>query len=59
MAWSVDIGGFKQVRHPGGDRLMGAADCGKLLFLAGLDGALYVAGAGREPGLDLDVPHSE
>ena len=58
MAWSVGIGGFKQVRHPGEDRLMGAADCGKLLFLAGSNGALYLAGAGRKPVIDLDVPHS-
>ena len=58
MAWSVGVGGFKQVRYPGEDRLMGAADCGKLLLLAGSDGALYVAGACREPVLDLSVPHS-
>ena len=58
MAWSVGVGGFNQVRYRGEDRLMGAADCGKLLVLAGSDGALYIAGAGREPVLDLDVPHS-
>ena len=56
MAWSVGVDGFKQVHRTGEDHLMGAADCGALLLLAGSDGALYVAGAGREPVLDLDVP---
>ena len=64
MAWKVGVGGFKQLRHPGTarnvdeDRLMGAADCGELLILAGSRGALYNAGLDQEPMLDLDVPHS-
>ena len=58
MAWSVDVGGFKQIRYRSADRLMGAADCGALLCLAGSNGALYVAGSGSEPVLDLGVQHS-
>jgi hypothetical protein len=58
MAWKVDVGGFKQVRHPGVDRLMGAADFDNLLFLAGSEGALYLAGTGCQPVLALDVQHS-
>lgn len=58
MAWRVDVGGFKQIRHPGVDRLIGAADFDNLLLLAGSEGAFYFAGAGRRPVFDLDVRHS-
>lgn len=57
-AWSVGIGGFRQVPRPGEDRLMGAAVCGNRLFLAGSHGALYVAGGDPKPTLELDVPQS-
>ncbi len=58
MAWKVDVAGFRQVRHPGVDRLMGAAEFDNLLLLAGSEGALYLAGAGRKPVHNLDVKHS-
>lgn len=58
MAWNVDVGGWRQVRHTGKDRLMGAADCRMTLFLAGSDGALYVAGGGSEPVQDMKMLHS-
>jgi len=58
MSWRVNIGGFCRVHHRGDDRLVGAADCCAALVLAGSDGALYRAGAGRQWVLNLDVGHS-
>ncbi|MGN6306791.1 MAG: caspase family protein [Mesorhizobium sp.] len=58
LAWSVGVPGFGQIRYRGEDRLMGAADMQKYLFLAGSTGTLYVAGAGPAPLLKLDMRHS-
>ncbi|MFT8762911.1 MAG: caspase family protein [Gluconobacter potus] len=58
MAWRVGVRGFGQAGHSGGDSLMGAADTGTLLLLAGSEGALYIAGDGPEPVLDLNIRYS-
>jgi Caspase domain len=58
LAWIVDLQGLQKVHSPGEDRLMGVAAIGKLLLLAGSEGALYRAGAGSAPILDLEMQHS-
>lgn len=55
LAWRVDVGGFKQIPHPGVDRLIGAAEFDDLLLLSGSEGAFYVSGAGPQPAFDLNV----
>ena len=58
MAWRVGVRGFDQVRYQGGDRLMGAADTKEHMLLAGSKGALYLAGGGSTPVLELDMGNS-
>lgn len=57
-AWNVELSGCNRLNHGAEDRLMGAADCGGHVFLAGSEGALYVAGGGGQPVLDLKVRHT-
>lgn len=57
-AWRADLGGFKKASYSGDDRLVGAADCGSALVLAGAEGALYCAGAIERAALTLDVDPS-
>lgn len=57
-AWTVSLRGIERGCRTGKDRLMGAADTGRRLLLAGSEGALYEAGVRRSPVLDLDMTYS-